>query len=223
MKSDSDSDTGTKTETTAEVEETAKEASNKSSNQAKREDLQAEQAQKAVSSETGEDTLDNPITEEPASASAAEGPSLRDFDWFMSFILAHKDEDIPNVEYILRGDELNGNWKCLISEGSDDENADISAFFDCPGILCTMEIDMTDNKGTVTGYPYLLVENAENQTKDERDPFSYQCSFENMVLSADSDEGESFYVMFYRDGSTVRGYGSYYLSDNTEMGIMLTR
>ena len=193
MNSDSDTDTGTETETTAEA---------------------------PVADDSG---VEETTTAKEVFASEAEGPSLQDFDWFMSFILAHGDEDIPNVEYILRGDELNGSWKCLISEGSDNADADISAFFDCPGILCNMEIDMTDNKGTVTGYPHLLVEDAKHQTKDERDPFSYDCSFENMVLSAESSEGESFYCMFYRDGSTVRGYGSYYLSDDTEMGIMLTR
>ena len=41
--------------------------------------------------------------------------------------------------------------------------------------------------------------------------------------SAEGDGDESFYVMFYRDGDAVRGFGSYYLPDGTEMGIMLTR
>ncbi len=222
---------GDNTETTESTEVTA-------TADAKGEETAKEEAATSPLRPIGETVLD-PLREglydeEPASkpkkvkdSSQSSGSDLeiRDFDWFLNFMVAHGDEDFPSVDYIMRGDDLNGEWKCLISEGSDDENlSELTDFFNAPGILCTMDIDLAeDNSGIIMTYPYQVFEDLSSMSEDDRPPFSYDCSFSNMVLTANGDGDESFYVMFYRDGSAQRGFGSYMMPDGEEWGIMLTR
>ncbi|MCR4657789.1 MAG: serine/threonine protein kinase [Lachnospiraceae bacterium] len=152
--------------------------------------------------------------------SASEDLTVSDFDWFIDFMQEHGDEDFPSVDFVYDSDEFNGSWKCLISEGSDSEEN----FFDCPGILCTMEFDIDNDEGVGTAYPYKIIEDLDHIRDDNREMSGYDLLFfEDGVLLGEGDGEETFYVMFYRDGNTLRGFGSYYLEDGTELGIMLTR
>ncbi len=145
--------------------------------------------------------------------------TIDDFDWFMEFMEEHGDEDFPSVDFISDSDELKGSWKCLLSEGSDDEDN----FFDCQGMLFYMDIDMSKDKGKGTFYPYKIFSDLDHIDSDDRDPGIFDLIFEESVLYGEGGGDEYFYVMFYRDGDMTRGFGSYYLDDGTELGFMLTR
>ncbi|MCR5791099.1 MAG: protein kinase [Lachnospiraceae bacterium] len=157
------------------------------------------------------------------SENTAAGPRIEDFDWFINFMLVHGDEDLPAVDYILRSEEIQGEWKCLISEGAEGEVEDITEFFNGQGILCNTDMTFEGKTGEAVFYPYMMFEDLDHMQEDPRDPFTYDCTFENMVLTAEGDAGETFYAMFYRDGNTQRGFGTYTLPDGTEWGIMFTR
>ncbi|HAV00069.1 MAG TPA: hypothetical protein DCW47_02590 [Lachnospiraceae bacterium] len=149
-------------------------------------------------------------------------PAIGDFEWVIGFLNEQADEDYYSVDYITDADEINGNWKCLISDGTDDMS-DIESFFDCPGILCTMKFDLSNGTGSATGYPGKVFQDLSSMEDDTRATFSYDCILEDEMLSAKGDGDESFYCMFYRDGNNERGIGTYVLPDGTEWGIMFTK
>ncbi len=159
----------------------------------------------------------------PEKASDDKTPTLNDFEWFLEFIDNYSEETLFSLDYIMDPEELNGNWKCIITEGNDQITEDPMDFYDCPGLLFTMEFDLSGDSGKATGHPYLAILDRDNISEDKREDFYFDCMFDNGTVVASGDAGEGFSAAFFIEDGELRGYGTYVLSDNTEWGIILTR